>query len=131
MPKLILKSGGPGRRVMTWQVSRAPGLSRDYTFTPGVPADVTEDDALWLLDTANTRGRVFDVVGGAPAPQETEASGGRMESGLDTSTPAAAFAAVESVIDRTRQAAGLAGKPAGSPAKPTVTDKPAGDAGQD
>ena len=120
MPKLILTSGGPGRRVMTWQVSGVPALSRDYTFTPGVPVDVTEGDAAWLTDTANTRGRVFVVApGSATTAAETTARGGQAQGSAAPAVDAAA--PKEPVADVVARAGRAAGRP-DNPAPDAVKD---------
>lgn len=113
---LKLVAGGPGRRPMVWRVT-APGLSRTYTFTPGVVTYVDPEDEGWFADPDNTEGRVFEVVPAEADPASSAAPGA--ERGVrerpDVSTPAAAAAAVESVVSRTRRAAGLDDKPTPDP----------------
>ena len=58
---LKLVAGGPGRRPMVWRVTAA-GLSRTYTFTPGVATYVEPEDLSWFADPDNLGERVLEVV---------------------------------------------------------------------
>jgi hypothetical protein len=82
---------GADGKPLLWEISKEPALSKAvYVFVPGVAVDVSDADAAWLMDPANTRGRVFEVVrGGAlPASHRTPTTDAAASGTLNTS-PAA------------------------------------------
>ena len=62
---------GADGEPLVWELSKEPALAKPlYVFVPGAVVEVSDSDAAWLLDSANTGGRVFEVVrlAGMPSP---------------------------------------------------------------
>lgn len=65
---------GASGKPLIWEISKEPALSEAlYVFVPGVPVEVSDSDAAWLLDSANTGGREFEVVKDSPPPPPANA----------------------------------------------------------
>lgn len=126
MPKIRFVSGGPHMEAdrktpLMWELSRQPGLSEElYVFVPGIWVQVTDKDAAWLLDTRNTRGRVFELAGG----QKPAQAGGAAS---DASAASAAAGNGQGGSAPSSERAGDAAKLA-SDALPPRSEAPAADA---